>query len=126
MKQITDSFVYGTMKVSQIIDLLDAQVLTTGPSLEGDVKHAFSSDLMSDVLTRDHHKTVLITGLSNLQAIRTAEMSEIGHVIIARDKAISKEMVELAEQSDIVLIKSSYSMFRISGMLFQAGIKPLF
>jgi len=88
--------------------------------------HAFSSDLMSDVLTGDYHKTVLVTGLSNLQAIRTAEMSDISEVIVARNKEVSKEMIELALENDIVLLSSRYSLYRISGILFREGIKPVY
>ena len=49
-----------------------------------DLEYAFASDLMSDVLTLEKDKMVLITGLANMQAIRTSEMSEIGCVIFAR------------------------------------------
>jgi len=33
---------------------------------------------------------------------------------------------DLANESNIVLLKSSYSLFRISGILFTKGLKPLF
>ena len=114
------------MKIGDIADVLKAKVLTPDLDVDRDVENAFSSDLMSDVLTGDYYKTVLVTGLSNLQAIRTAEMSDIGEVIIARDKEVSQEMIDLANESDIVLIRSSYSLFKISGMLYKAGLKPVF
>ena len=81
---------------------------------------------MSDVLTGDYHKTILVTGLSNLQSIRTAEMSDISEVIIGRDKDVSQDMIDLALENEIVLIKSSYSIYRISGLLYEAGIKPIY
>ncbi len=115
-----------TMSVTEIADLLDAEVLTPELELSRQVVNAFSSDLMSDVLTGDYYKTVLITGLSNLQAIRTAEMSDINLVIIARNKSVKQDMIDLARESDIVLLKSRYSMFKVSGMLYEAGVKPLF
>lgn len=114
------------MQIRDIANKLNANVLTPDLDMSREVVHAFSSDLMSDVLTGDHYKTVLLTGLSNLQAIRTAEISDIDQVIIARNKKVSQEMIDLAKESDIVLIQSSYSLFRISGILFKEGIKPLF
>ena len=80
------------MQIENIADVLKASVITPDLDLRREVVHAFSSDLMSDVLTGDHYKTVLVTGLSNLQAIRTAEMSDI----------------DLATERNIVLLKSSY------------------
>jgi predicted transcriptional regulator len=114
------------MQVGIIAKKLNAKVLTREADLEREVRFAFSSDLMSDVLTRDYEHTLLITGLANLQAIRTAEMSDIGQVIIARDKEVSEEMIRLADESNIVLLQSEYSLFKISGILYEAGIKPVF
>ena len=114
------------MQVGNIAELLKAKVLTPELDLNAEVNHAFASDLMSDVLTGDYHKTILITGLSNLQSIRTAEMSDIGEVVIGRNKEVSQEMIELAHENDIVLIKSSYSLYKISGILYEAGILPVY
>lgn len=114
------------MKIQEIANIINGRILTPGLDVGREITRAFSSDLMSDVLTRDYEDTVLITGLANLQAIRTAEMSDIGLIIIARGKEVGEEMIHLAESSDIVLIKSAYSLFRISGLLYEAGIKPIF
>jgi hypothetical protein len=35
-------------------------------------------------------------------------------------------MIELATEHQIVLLETAYSMFRASGVLYQAGLKPLF
>ena len=69
------------MQVGNITELLKAKALTPELDLSSEVNHAFVSDLMSDVLTGDYHKTILILGLSNLQSFRTAEMSDIREVI---------------------------------------------
>lgn len=114
------------MQIGNIAELLKAKVLTPELDLSSEVNHAFASDLMSDVLTGDYHNTVLITGLSNLQSIRTAEMSDISEVVIGRNKEVSKEMIELAHENEIVLIQSSYSLYKISGMLYEAGIMPVY
>ncbi len=101
-------------------------MLTPELDISREVVHAFASDLMSDVLTGDYHKTMLLTGLSNLQSIRTAEMSDIKEVIIGRNKEVSQEMIDLARENDIILIRSNYSLYRISGLLFEAGVKPVY
>ncbi len=114
------------MQVGNIAELLKAKVLTPELDLSAEVNHAFASDLMSDVLTGDYNKTILITGLSNLQSIRTAEMSDISEVLIGRNKEVSQEMIELAHENDIVLLQSSYSLYKISGILYEAGIMPVY
>ncbi|MFZ5939998.1 MAG: DRTGG domain-containing protein [Bacteroidota bacterium] len=114
------------MNLREVSETLGARVLVGAEYLDREVGFAFSSDLMSDVLTVDHRNTLLITGLANLQALRTAEMSDIGQVIIVRNKEVSEEMVALARENQIVLMQSQYSLFRVSGLLYMAGIKPIF
>jgi serine kinase of HPr protein (carbohydrate metabolism regulator) len=81
---------------------------------------------MSDVLTIEKENMVLITGLANLQTIRTSEMSDISCIIFARDKKIGEEMISLAKENRMILVESPHSMFYISGELYKAGIKSIY
>lgn len=90
------------------------------------VECAFSSDLMSDVLTVDKDKLLLITGLTNLQTIRTAEMSDINTILFVRNKKVSSEMVQLADELSMILIECPKSMYAASGILYKAGLKEVF
>ena len=94
--------------------------------LSTEVEFAFASDLMSDVLTIEKDNLLLITGLANLQTIRTSEMSDINKIIFVRKKKVSNEMIQLAIENDMILIECEYSMFKTSGILFKSGLKPVF
>ncbi len=91
-----------------------------------EVSLGFASDLMSDVLTLKDDNVLLITGLANMQTLRTAEMSDIQCVIFARNKKISVEMQELAQENDIIVLECEYSVFKTCGLLFTEGISPIF
>lgn len=114
------------MTVKEIIELLDARVLCGADKLDYQVEVAFASDLMSDVLTLKNDHVLLITGLANLQTIRTAEMADIACVIIARNKQVSQEMLALANENGLIVIACRFSVFKTSGLLYEAGIKPIF
>ncbi len=114
------------MNIAEIIELTEARVFAGNPDKQINIERAFSSDLMSDVLTLDDHHIVLITGLANLQLIRTVEMADIPVVLLSRNKTASPEMIQLAEENGIVLLGTSFSIFRASGVLFENGLKPLF
>lgn len=114
------------MTVKEIAELIDGKVICCDEQLETEISFAFASDLMSDVLRIQKEKMVLITGLANLQVIRTSELSDISCIIFARDKKIGDEMIELARENSMILLESPYSLFRISGELYNAGIKPVF
>ena len=114
------------MKIKEIAGLVDGEIVGAPVDETYEVEKAFASDLMSDVLRFSMDETVLITGLCNNQTMRTAEMADLRVVLIGRDKQPDPEMLELAEDSDITIIKSKYSLFKLSGILFNAGIKPLY
>ncbi len=114
------------MKIREIIELTEAQVVAGGTDKQTNIEKAFSSDLMSDVLTLDEHNIILISGLANIQLIRTAEMADIPVVLLARNKTATPEMIKLAEETGIVLLETPYSVFRSSGILYSNGIKPVF
>lgn len=114
------------MKVNEIAKILDAKILCGEDNLDLEFECAFASDLMSDVLTTQADGMLLLTGLANVQTIRTAEMSDIQGVVIVRNKAVSPEMIDLARENDIVLFACKVSMFKASGLLYEKGLKPLF
>lgn len=114
------------MTIEEIARYLDAEIICGSHRLSHPIDIAFASDLMSDVLTLREDNVMLITGLANTQTLRTAEMAEIPCIIVARNKDISPEMIEIARENDIILIRCRYSVFKTCGILYQGGILPVF
>jgi hypothetical protein len=113
------------MKPSEISKIINGEILCNANE-NAEVDKAFASDLMSDVLKLETDHTLLITGLSNVQAVRTAEMSDISIIVIARNKKVTEEMIELAKENQMVLMKTTSSVYRTAGELYKAGLKPVF
>ena len=112
------------MKLREIINLLQARVLVGDGLLdEIEVDRCFSADLMSDVLGRTHANGILITGLTNPQAVRTADIADIKAVCVVRGKVPETDTVALAKQKDIPLFITKLTMFEACGILFQKGLK---
>ena len=114
------------MKLKEIANILNAEVICGQSKLDREVNAVFASDLMSDVLTIDSEKLLLLTGLVNIQTIRTSEMSDIKNIILVRNKKASPEMIALAEENRIVIMQCSYSMYKTCGLLFQNGLIPVY
>lgn len=114
------------MKLEDVIKLTQASIVTDVFSETRTLQFGFSSDLMSDVLTLDVDNVLLITGLSNIQLVRTAEMADISVILLARNKKSDKEMIQLANESKIVILETSFSIYRCSGILFANGLKPTY
>ena len=111
------------MKIGEIQKLLSAEVLCGEDQLECEVYSACSSDMMSDVLAFVKDQAVLLTGLVNPQVIRTAEMMDMKCVVFVRKKVPGEDIIELARDSGIVLMRSDLRMFEACGILYSAGLK---
>jgi hypothetical protein len=114
------------MKLQNILEVLDGQVVCGKERLNEEVDVGFASDLLSDVLTLQTNNLVLLTGLANLQTIRTAEMADIHYIVLVRKKKATPEIIELAVENNQVIIECPYSMFRSAGLLFKAGLKAVY
>jgi hypothetical protein len=114
------------MRISQLVEVLEGRVVCGEQFLDKEVQYGFASDLMSDVLTLDSDKLVLITGLNNLQTIRTAEMADIECIVFVRNKKVLPPMVEIACEHEMVLVESRFSMFNAVARLSTAGLKPVY
>jgi len=115
------------MKIQEITSLISGTVVEGEAFIDRDIDCAFASDLMSDVLTLRTDKSVmLITGLCNTQTIRTCEMSDIKVVMFVRGKKVTEEMMELAEDNDMLLITTDFSLYRTAGTLFNAGLPGVY
>lgn len=111
------------MKISEICNLLEAKVICGKDKLDTEVFSACGSDMMSDVLAYVKDHSVLLTGLVNPQVVRTAEMMDMGCIIFVRGKQPTEAIIELACESNIVLMTTNYRMYTSCGILYNAGLK---
>ncbi len=111
------------MKISDIKDLLEAEVLCGGECLEKEIHSACGSDMMSDVLAYVKDQAVLLTGLVNAQVIRTAEMMDMKCIVFVRSKRPSQDMIDLAEESGIAVLTTPKRMYDACGILYSSGLR---
>ena len=114
------------MVLKDLCSLVSGKVICGEERLGESVDFGFASDLMSDVLTLKDTNFILLTGLSNIQSVRTAEMSDVSYMLLCRGKHSSEDMVELAQDNGMVLIESPLSLFKCSGILYAAGLKEVY
>ena len=110
------------MKISDIQNLLKAEVLCCKEHLDGEVFSACGCDLMSDVLAYVKDQAVLLTGLVNPQVIRTAVMMDMVCIVFVRSKMPSEEMLALARENGIVIMRTDKTMYNAGGILYSNGL----
>ncbi len=110
------------MNLLKIIKIADGLLLTPDLDVDVEISGGYGADLMSDVLSFSQPDSVLLTGLTNPQVVRTAQMAEFRAIIFVRGKQPQAETLLIAMQENIPLISSPFGMFELSGRLHKAGL----
>jgi len=111
------------MTLKDIALLLEGEVLGTEEGLDVDVPCAFASDLISDILMCTKEPTLLLTGLTNNQVVRLSDMIDLVGIIFVRGKRPLQDVIEMAVERKLPIISTKMTMYRSSGILFNAGLR---
>lgn len=110
------------LTLGEVLTTIDGKLISKQVDLNLEVQMGCGADLMSDVLAFTHEGTLLMTGLTNIQVVRTAEMAGITAIVFVRGKLPSPETIALANEKRIPLLASKYTMFETCGRLYGAGL----
>lgn len=110
------------MTANEIKEILDAEVLACNEKIDREILVACGADLMSDVLAFSKEKALLLTGLVNTQVVRTAEMMDIKAIAFVRGKIPTADVIELAEEKQIVILTTKHLMYNACGLLYARGL----
>lgn len=111
------------LTLAEVCEVLEANLLTGEASLQMPVFTACGADLMSDVLAFTKERTLLLTGLTNLQVIRTADVSDLSAIVFVRGKVPQSDLVKVATERKIPLLVTRYPMYEACGLLYQKGLR---
>ncbi|NLB91498.1 MAG: hypothetical protein GX786_09820 [Clostridiales bacterium] len=110
------------MVVRDIVQAVDGRVLVGEDQMDREIKSACGADLMSDVLAFVKEKTLLITGLTNLLVVRTAEMLDITCILFARGKVPSEDILQEAKKLDLIVLSTDLTTYTACGVLYKLGL----
>ncbi len=113
------------MKISEIKDILKANMLCGEDQLDAVVEAGGAADLMDDVLAAAAKGSALLTGVTTDHVIRTAKIVGVGAIVIVRGKKPPEEFIKMAKSFGIPLMVTEYSLFVACGRLYMNGIRGL-
>lgn len=111
------------MNLREAKRIVKAELLWGEELLDREVRTACGADLLSDVLAFTKDRTLLLTGLTNVQVVKTAEISDMAGIIFVRGKRPAVELLELAKERNLPLFVTELSMFESCGRLHAAGLR---
>ncbi len=111
------------MTLAEIGELLQCEVLAGEEDLHIDIHQVVASDGMSEILAFAKSKELMVTGLTNIQSIRTADIAGAAAVVYCRGKRPDKKVIEFAREKRIPVLVTKMVMFDICGLLYNKGLK---
>jgi predicted transcriptional regulator len=113
----------SALTIDEIRMILRAEILCCEGKLNDEVTTVCGCDLMSDVLAFTSPGALLLTGLTNKQVVRTAEILDLKAIIFVRDKRPDDPTIAMAADRGIPLLSSPYPLFESCGLLFTRGLR---
>ncbi|RKY89837.1 hypothetical protein DRQ09_00705 [candidate division KSB1 bacterium] len=113
------------MKIKKIKEILNAELLTDDINTDVEIQAVNCADLMSDVLAFQNKGGLLITGLINIQVLRTAAITDIVAIVFVRGKIPDKAVIDEAKSKNILLLCTKLPMYEACGLLYKEGLKGI-
>lgn len=111
------------MRLETLRNLLRCEVLTGVDALDTEIDTAVASDAMSVVLASSHPRALMITGLTNIQSVRTAQVAFLPAIMYVRGSRPTEATIKVARDNKTVLLSTKLDMFDCCGILYSHGVR---
>ncbi|WAC07411.1 MAG: DRTGG domain-containing protein [Thermodesulfobacteriota bacterium] len=111
------------MRLEEIKDILHGTVLTSDLDLSLEVDTVLASDGMSEILAFHTPGALMVTGLTNIQSVRTAYIADVRAIVYIRGKLPNEKLIALARDKNIVVMATEFGMFDVCGILREHNMK---
>lgn len=106
------------MKISKIVQSLGLNPLTERYN-DREIRGAYVSDLLSDVMTNAKAGEIWITLQVHINIIAVATLKNLPAIIITNNRRPDDETIRKANEEGVALFKTSLSTFEVAGRLYQ-------
>jgi len=111
------------MKLSQVREILEAEVLCGNDLLHKDVRCCFACDLISEMLLYVTPDTLVITSLTNIHIVHTAHVMDAVGVVFVGGKKPDESVISNGTIHNIPLFTTKHPTFECCGRLFVNNLK---
>ena len=112
----------GGMRLAEVVEALEAEVIVGGDRLEMEVPAGGASDMVSDLVFFGRPGMVLLTGLTKSSVVRAAQVADVSAIVFVRGKRPEREAIELAGEIGLPLLLTAHSMYDSCGRLYVRGL----
>jgi len=107
------------MKITDIIQPLDLTILSGQNGLSNEIKGAYVSDLLSDVIGNSKEGEIWITLQTHQNIIAVAALKDLAAIIIVKGAVPESDTIEKSNIESIPVLVSELDTFTLVGRLFE-------
>jgi len=106
------------MKLKEIIEKLELNVLTAKEQLDAIVSGGYTSDLLSDVIANSKEGNLWITLQTHQNIIAVAKLKDLSGIILVNNRQPDEQTLNKAKEEHVPLLTTEERAFEISGKLY--------
>ena len=110
------------MRLDDISGILGCEILGAA-QCDIDVDVVVASDGMSEILAFYSPHALMLTGLTNVQSVRTAVVADVQVIVYVRGKRPTDRVLQLVREKRIPILATTLGMFDCCGLLYRAGLR---
>ena len=105
------------MKVSELIEKLNLEILTSADFTDRDITGCYIGDLLSWVMGRAKQGDAWITIMNNINIVAVAELTDVSCIILSEGVSVGEDIINKADGEDIIILKSDKTSYELAAEL---------
>jgi len=105
------------MKVSELINKLNPEILTSSDFQDRDVTGCYIGDLLSWVMGKAKQGDAWITIMNNINIVAVAELTDVSCIIISEGVSVGEDIIKKADEEGIIILKSDKTSYELAADL---------
>lgn len=110
------------MKVKDLFEMSEFNLVTPGVEGEQEITGGYSGDLLSWVMSHAQKGNLWITVQTHGNIIAIASLLELSCIIVPENITIEEDTIEKAMNENIPILQSNLNSFEIANLLYERGI----
>ena len=105
------------MKVSELKNKLNLDVITANDFEDKDVTGCYIGDLLSHVMGKATEGDCWITIMNNINIVAVASLTEAACIILAEGVSADEKVIEKADGEGIIILKSDLTAYQLAAAI---------
>lgn len=106
------------MKLKDIVERLELEVLTETASLDIDIRGGYASDLLSDVIANSREGDLWITLQTHQNVIAVAKLKDLCGILLIGGRKPDPATLAKAEEENVPVVGTTGRTFETSGKIY--------